>query len=378
MKRVRLAFFIVVLGAASIALATPTLRLGASQVSSVIYPAQDLRLDFDHARHVNDQNLDCVDCHDLARESRSPNDILLPREERCVACHADTTRPEGQGPAIAEDRCRVCHPGDQDRIIRSEIPPSRLVFSHAQHVEQGCESCHSRVALRRLATADDLPHMQTCLTCHREQGESTRCSTCHLIEPDARLRTHFGAERLQPAPWMWGAQHGPDWVDEHEQIAPQRLRLCENCHQQHECIACHDGNVRPREVHPGDWMTAHAIEARGGELRCRSCHRGQSFCRTCHLRAGVSRRSPLGRIEGTDHVVHHEPNWASSATPTHGPQARRALQTCVSCHVGQDCVTCHISVNPHGPGFRQRCRSLVRAGSRACITCHGTAEGLCE
>jgi hypothetical protein len=183
---------------------------------------------------------------------------------------------------------------------------------------------------------------------------------------------------MTPPGWMYGAEHEPSWNESHFEIARNQTELCAACHQQHECIACHDGNVRPRDVHPGDWISAHSIEARGGELTCDSCHRGQSFCRTCHLRAGVSWRSPVGRIEATQNAVHESANWAAAVDPEHGREARRALRTCVSCHAGNDCVTCHAFVNPHGPGFNDRCQGLVRAGSQACVACHTSTEGLCS
>ena len=133
-----------------------------------------------------------------------------------------------------------------------------------------------------------------------------------------------------------------------------------------------------RDVHPGDWMAAHALEARTREQRCESCHRGQSFCRTCHLRAGVAQGSPPSTAGPTAARVHEDPAWASGLEQTHGREARRAIQTCVSCHAGRDCVTCHAFVNPHPPGFESRCRSLVAARARSCTACHDSLDGLCD
>ena len=359
-------------------LATPSLRLGPELVSSTIYPAQEINLAFDHARHLDGLGLDCASCHTLAGVSRSPRDNLLPLEETCVPCHGESTRIRGRGSDEAEPRCLHCHPGAEDQVVSTRIPPARLYFSHEAHEEEECVRCHSRVPVRALATADDLPEMELCLGCHVERQASRRCETCHFARPDGRLRTTFGEQRLRPAPWMFGTEHGPGWSTDHGSVATARSAFCDACHQQHECLACHDGQIRPRDVHPGDWLASHSIEARSGELRCQGCHRRQSFCRTCHLRAGVSWRSPVARLGGTAAVVHDSPDWITTPGPRHGREARRNIGTCVSCHAGEDCVTCHATINPHGPGFERRCSALVRAGSRACVACHGSASGLCE
>jgi hypothetical protein len=363
--------------AASAAWAAPRLRLAASSVSSVIYPEQEISLSFDHAAHLA-LGMTCLQCHELAQTSRGTADNLVPHERQCVACHGESTRRSGRGPAELVDGCRACHPAAQERVLPSSFPPAALHFSHQQHREQECSRCHSRVQVRALATVDDLPSMQVCLACHGREGQSLRCESCHLSRPGGRLRTQLEAGALQPPDWMYGAQHGLDWTENHGPVATQQQRLCRSCHEEHECLACHDGNLRPREVHPGDWQTLHSFEARGRSLRCQSCHRGQSFCRSCHLRAAVSLRTPFARRDSTAPVVHQNPQWGGGSSPLHGREARRALTTCVSCHAGQDCVSCHLTVSPHPPGFNRRCRALVRAGSQACVACHSSSDGLCD
>lgn len=364
---------------AATALATPRLRLGRAPVETVIYPPQEILLEFDHAGHLG-RGLECAACHVLARSSGSPADNLIPLEAACERCHARDVRPGGRGPARVEARCRTCHPGAERRVVRSSLPPAHLRFSHARHAGEGCETCHTRVAVRALATTDDLPGMALCLDCHDGRRAGRRCATCHVTRPDGTLQTSYGSGTLTPPAWLHGAEHDPQWPFRHEAVASSRPELCAACHRQHECLACHDGEVRPRDVHPGDWLAAHDEEARAGDLRCQSCHRGQSFCRTCHLRSGVSWRSPIARVEATEHVVHEDPAWAASVGPSHGREARRSLETCVSCHAGDDCVRCHAVVSPHPPGFARssRCAALVRAGSAACAACHVATEARCE
>jgi hypothetical protein len=362
---------------ATAAVATPTLRLGPAPVSSAVYPDQEILLDFDHAGHLG-RGLECAGCHVLARTSGSPADNLIPPESACGRCHSREVRAGGRGSSLAAPQCRRCHPSAERRVVRSALPPAHLTFSHARHDGEECATCHTRVAARALATSDDLPGMQLCLRCHDGRRAGDRCATCHPTQPDGRIQTSFESGLLTPPSWMHDAEHDPQWASRHEAVATARSDLCAECHQQHECLACHDGEVRPRDVHPGDWLAAHDEEARAGDLRCQSCHRAQSFCRTCHLRSGVSWRSPIGRVTSMGNVVHEDPDWAASVSPRHGREARRTLETCASCHAGNDCVRCHAFVNPHPPGFSRRCGALVRAGSAACASCHASVEGLCE
>mgnify|MGYP001829235424 CR=1 FL=1 len=375
----RVAALACLVAGAATAIATPRVRLGPGPVSSVIYTEHEIRLRFDHALHVGEVEMACPRCHTLAATSRSPRDNLLPQETACVECHGESTRPAGRGPDATEDRCRYCHPRAGSRVLRSLAPPGRISFSHAAHQPVAdCVRCHTRVPVRDLATIDDLPGMRLCIGCHDGRQASGRCITCHHSQPDGVLRTDFGARQLTPPDWMDRIDHGGGWEEDHGLVAVERRSLCAACHRDHECLACHDGSVRPREVHPGDWLAEHAIEARAREQRCESCHRGQTFCRSCHLRAGVAQSSPAGRVDSTAAQVHRDPDWARGLDSRHGAEARRALQSCVSCHSGQDCVACHAFVNPHPPGFRERCRALTGARARACASCHESTEGLCD
>jgi len=276
------------------------------------------------------------------------------------------------------ERCRACHPPGQASVRPAVFPPARIRFAHADHAAAQCTTCHSRVAVRGLATSDDLPQMATCLGCHDGRRADRRCATCHLSDPDGVLRTELGDARLVPTRALPHLFHGEDWTASHALAARDRARQCAACHRDHECLACHDGSVRPRDVHPADWLAAHPLEARAGELRCQGCHRGQSFCRTCHQRAGVAQGGPAARTGTASPGVHRDPSWVGSPPSRHGREARRALETCVSCHAGRDCVACHSAVIPHPPGWTDRCHALVAAGSTACVACHDRPEGLCE
>ena len=153
--------------------------------------------------------------------------------------------------------------------------------------------------------------------------------------------------------------------------------LCASCHREDFCTGCHDGRVRPRAIHPGDYLSMHATEARLSPQRCTSCHNQQSFCLGCHQRTGVSMSGPPGV---RTLARFHPPKELWSGVPPragdHGYEAVRNLNACVSCHIERACVVCHGGrgigggFNPHGPGFAHQCASLLSRNPRACLVCH--------
>jgi hypothetical protein len=150
-------------------------------------------------------------------------------------------------------------------------------------------------------------------------------------------------------------------------------------------VDCHDGRVRPRRIHPNDWLSLHAISARQASSRCTDCHRQQSFCVSCHQRTGVAQRAPAtaassrGRFHPPTSIWTEPPRSAGH----HAWEAQRNMNVCVSCHTERDCTSCHATqaagatrhqgartMNPHPPGFRTRCQAPFRRNARPCLVCH--------
>ncbi len=360
--------------------------------SAIVYPPQRIALRMDHA-HPAHRELPCVRCHASAPTSRDAHDRLIPVESSCNPCHAAQT--ERSAPDAA--RCGTCHVGygaDGTRVVpASSFPSPRLRFSHATHARLGttCESCHAGVRDARLATRDHLPGMRQCLTCHGgARSDGTRapgatptrtapdaCETCHLTEPDGVLRTRFPEGTLTPPDWLLGMGHDADWIVRHRWVGADQGAACASCHRESECADCHDGRVRPRAIHPNDYLTIHPQEARREPTRCASCHTTQRFCTECHARLGLaSIAAPAVRETGR----YHPPPAAWERA--HGLEAKRSLNACVSCHAERDCVGCHGAIgvggglSPHPPGFAARCASLLAANPRACVTCHGDVGAL--
>jgi hypothetical protein len=371
--------------------------------SPVIFPAQNLTIRFNHQRHVRDLGLTCASCHDQARTSHDAAALLLPKATRCDACHASDhsdlmqVRPAARAPI---GQCAFCHQGyqksDGNRVAPLLFPLPNLRFDHALHAARniGCAQCHGAVQDLELATRDQLPRMRGCFNCHQAPSPASgrarsECLTCHLKGTNGMMRVAFASGALAPPSWLHDAGHGPDWLERHKQIAGNDSRFCANCHTEKYCADCHDGRVRPRNVHPNDWLDMHAIVARENQQKCASCHREQSFCLTCHQRAGVALSGPVANSAQRGRFHPPKAEWSEGPrTPRHHAwEAERNISACVSCHVERDCAICHATAgrggrgsgftagpgpgtDPHPLGFRSRCASALRQNARPCLVCH--------
>jgi hypothetical protein len=393
--------------------------------SPLIFPAQQIPLVFNHARHLK-LGARCDTCHVAAPTSTSASDDLIPTEAACRGCHEiDRARPDKAVPAgTPAARCDACHldaggapwmPAVKSREpARVRLVDPNIKFNHRLHVGRGigCELCHAGVPMEALATRDDLPRMQLCLGCHDGKQATNRCSACHITEPDGRLRTNLasaataatglaaGTGPLVPSGVLRGFDaHGPTFSREHT-LAGREARYCLTCHKETECNDCHGGVVRPFDIHPSDYVSLHGVDAHRNTPDCSACHRTQSFCVGCHQRSGVApdatggqlgvqARNPFGT--GTALKSFHPPGWVveGGAQSGHAQEARRNIRTCVSCHREESCLQCHSAdptrgpaVSPHGPAFAGtgRCRALASRNRRVCLKCHalGALELDCE
>jgi hypothetical protein len=361
--------------------------------SDVIYPIQHLTLRFNHAKHLTkDMGLTCKTCHRGALTSTQAGDSLIPDGGTCDACHStDHTNLAKVTPGDDDKgQCAFCHlgykAGDGNRVAELQLPRANLLFTHKAHADRniGCTQCHGPVEQLELATRDQLPRMRGCFHCHQMPDSASRgeaksaCDTCHLRgDRGTVIRTMFASGTLLPPRWLHNSEHTPDFVERHKSVAADDSQFCSNCHREDFCTDCHDGRVRPRNIHPNDYLNMHAIEARMATQKCRSCHEEQSFCLTCHMRVGVAEASPLA---ARDSGRFHPPKFIWSDPPRrpghHAFEAERNLNACVSCHTERDCVTCHGALgvgagfDPHQNGFVSGCTTQYRRNPRPCLVCH--------
>jgi hypothetical protein len=376
--------------------------------STTVFPAQNATLRFNHRFHVTDASgpkLKCVTCHKAVTTSQSVRDNLIPTGEACDTCHStDHGNLDKVTPGDDEmGQCAFCHvgykAGDGNLVSPFEPPRANMVFNHAKHVARniGCPQCHGDVGQLELATRDQLPRMRGCFHCHQQTNSSARgtakgdCLTCHLTTDGTqagsaggagRMRTVFASGEMLPPRWLHDAAHGPDWIEHHKTVAGNDSQFCANCHKEDFCTDCHDGRVRPRSIHPSDYINMHPIEARMATTKCGSCHNEQSFCLQCHQRLGITMSGPTALRESGRF---HPPKEIWSDPPRkpghHSFEAERNLNACVSCHVERDCVVCHgaqgvgAGFNPHRASFVAGCATQFRRNPRPCFVCHEPGDG---
>jgi hypothetical protein len=362
--------------------------------SEKIFPPQSITIRFNHKKHVKELKQSCKVCHAAAFTSDSVDDRLIPKPaETCDACH-DVDHSDRNHVKAGKDpdgQCAFCHTsfgtGPTPQPLPMVLPRANMHFTHVKHLARNiqCAQCHGQIEELELATRSALPRMAGCFTCHNmsgaAQGEAKgTCTTCHLTLPDGRLQTAFTTGMLEPPRWLHQAGHTPDWLERHKMIAADDSAFCGSCHTASYCTDCHDGKVRPRNVHPNDFLSMHPQAARQDNPRCVSCHQLQTFCADCHRRTGVA-RDVASDARASGRRFHPPPSeWTNAPRgPNHHAwEAARNLNACVSCHTERDCATCHatkginggMGVNPHPSGFSSKCGLALRRNPRPCLVCH--------
>jgi len=164
---------------------------------------------FSHAHHAGEYEIPCGYCHTGTERSPAAG---VPSVELCMGCHAQFSNDydqELEGIRILKEHWGHSYEqaGDGEWKIQPRDPeaarpieweqihwvPEHVQFKHNRHVAAGveCQRCHGPVeTMDKLYLTDDtvwwpygLPsrklEMGWCIQCHREQGASQDCLTCH-------------------------------------------------------------------------------------------------------------------------------------------------------------------------------------------------------
>lgn len=370
------------------------------QVALSVYPEQQIGLVFTHRKHI-EIGVACELCHASAVTSERVEDRNIADHSTCGLCHR-LELPEAVAAAMyPKSSCRDCHGdygGSPDQVgppptwapspeapppPPTTLPPARLRFSHKQHVALGleCLDCHAGVDTADLATREHLPPMGLCLTCHDGLEAPDDCTVCHLPGDDGWLQVRTGGPLLQPRGRFRPDDHlSVDWAQGHEAAARADAASCESCHQPSECLACHDGALKPQQIHPGDYVWTHGLEARRHTMDCSSCHDQGQGCTDCHTRLGVTPEGfpAPGSAVGGQRRFHPE-GWGGTfgqvgGPEQHGHQARRSLESCRACHDGSFCSSCHTVVNPHPRGWAESGAFVPGRARALCSECHAPGD----
>ena len=273
----------------------------------------DPELIFSHRYHIEDEGLECSDCHYDVEASLVGTDNLLPDKEVCSDCHD----------VEDEDECSTCHTSISDPQPLPRIQDYSPTFSHQIHVEAEleCSACHGNIELTEVSGAGMLPGMVQCLDCHDQHAvTSVDCALCH--GPN---------EELVPD------NHSPDFIHAHSDIArtgaPMKLdKTCQTCHDTNYCQDCHEGDNLERQTHPLNYAYTHALDAQADERLCVSCHTDRQECVDCHNANQVLPQS-------------HVPGFVNAVDGgSHAFEAQNDIESCISCHnanAEQICQPCH-------------------------------------
>ena len=133
---------------------------------------------FNHSVHIENE-IDCTRCHEGVETQAQAG---LPAMAECASCHR---RQATDHPAVQAFMEQYANGNGEPMVWRKVhvMPASAMVhFKHSPHVRAGveCSTCHGDVAQMTVAQqVVDVANMGWCLDCHREQGASIDCMTCH-------------------------------------------------------------------------------------------------------------------------------------------------------------------------------------------------------
>lgn len=133
---------------------------------------------FSHITHVQQNKMECSYCHwSVAKSSYA----AIPEVETCYGCHQYVL---GQTDEQKLEISKIKEAWDNQTSIEWEkvhVTPNHVKFNHKRHVKAGvsCQSCHGQVPEMDVVERVSSMKMGWCISCHRMEGASIDCATCH-------------------------------------------------------------------------------------------------------------------------------------------------------------------------------------------------------
>ncbi|UCE05683.1 MAG: cytochrome c3 family protein [bacterium] len=129
---------------------------------------------YSHQKHLTFVGLECNHCHSYAEKGLQPG---IPAVAVCMECHKNvaTDRPE---------IIKLTEYWENKKpipwIAVNYLPP-HVYFTHKRHIKRGfdCSECHGELKNMEKVRQVKSLRMGWCLTCHRANGGSDDCWTCH-------------------------------------------------------------------------------------------------------------------------------------------------------------------------------------------------------
>ncbi len=148
---------------------------------------------FSHKHHAGDWQVDCQYCHSGTDRSRAAG---VPSVELCMGCHGQFPAEYDQLSGIQALKTEHWEKERSIQWVQIHRLPEHVKFQHQAHVRRtdlgiNCQTCHGPVeTMDKVVMTPDtkfwpwgLPtkklEMGWCVMCHRANGASQDCLTCH-------------------------------------------------------------------------------------------------------------------------------------------------------------------------------------------------------
>jgi len=148
-----------------------------TRVLSFFGPNVQQPIQFNHALHVEEVDLECTDCHQYVTTEEFAG---RPSLEICSGCHEDPLTESSEEALLTE----YIQNSEEIPWRRIYLLPDHVYYSHRRHVTVAgleCNVCHGEIALTSEPPRKPLKKltMGFCLGCHEAEGASTDCNACH-------------------------------------------------------------------------------------------------------------------------------------------------------------------------------------------------------
>lgn len=147
-------------------------------------------INFSHITHIQKNKMECQFCHwNVAKSAYA----AIPEVETCVGCHKVIEVPGGAPIAAG-----VVGTSDEQKAeikkiheyyvkkqpipwVKVHVNPDYVKFNHKRHVKAGVnfQECHGQIPEMPVVERVSSMKMGWCISCHRQQGASIDCYTCH-------------------------------------------------------------------------------------------------------------------------------------------------------------------------------------------------------
>lgn len=324
----------------------------------------------------------CEACHaSFAKEAQ---------DQLCLKCHeetaADIASSSGFHGRLGRERidCSGCHRDHEGRD--ADITGlDRERFDHAltdfplegPHRQASCGTCHEQGKAWR-----DAPH--ECEACHRDDDRHAgamgkACGDCHTVSRWSEAKFDHAKTEFALQGKHEGVACAACHPDQRYKDTPAQCYACHAISDAHrgsrgeECGKCHAAQGWSRISFDHERDGHFALHGRHAELRCGSCHHGNTFddtpgkaCADCHRSDDVH----AGRNGVQCGNCHNQSDW-KAARFDHARDGGFTLRgahaeaSCESCHAGAiskgstptSCVGCHKEDDIHRGAQGERCEA---------------------